>query len=159
MLYANWHQEKDSRNFGSSIVLLVGYVHFCQRVRIYESAEFSSIAIQEWTILTVTNDGSNPLADSFFQKLITIHFRGKMMLFIFRALREFFRNHLPPFYSRSSFYVASAHPTAEFSLKPRDRINLMVHFHQRFVVWHKKTFRYNFVSIANIRAAKFYQLK
>lgn len=34
------------------------------------------------TILTVTNDAESNPPPAFFQKLITIHFRGKMMLFI-----------------------------------------------------------------------------
>ena len=84
-------------------------VHFCQRVTIYDTATVTGlsaahanaapatrrrhgrqprrifqvlVAVQS-TILTVTNDALllTPLL-AFFQKLITIHFRGKMMLFI-----------------------------------------------------------------------------
>ena len=85
-------------------------VHFCQRVTIYDTATVTGlcaaaaaaapatrrkhgrqprrifqvlVAVQS-TILTVTNDAlyCSPPSWLFFQKLITIHFRGKMMLFI-----------------------------------------------------------------------------
>ena len=100
--------EKDSRNFlplsHCSSRVAFPRVHFCQRVTIYDTAtvtglcaattavvpatrqsrrNFQVLVAVQSTILTVTND-ARLLTPSwlFFQKLITIHFRGKMMLFI-----------------------------------------------------------------------------